>query len=82
MLKRILASTVLLAAVLAGAGAAPAKLTGGNGTLYIGGWPNKIFIIDEATEKIAGTIDVTTAGPPKRRSAAVDGLSRTKSASI
>src|SRR5713101_6425083 len=65
MLKRILASTVLLAAVLAGVGAAPAKLTGGNGTLYIGGWPNRIFIIDEATEKITGTTDLTTAGPPK-----------------
>ena len=73
MLKRILATTVLLAALLIVVGAAPtqrttaapAKLTGGNGTLYIGGWPNKIFIIDEATEKITGTIDVTTAGPPK-----------------
>jgi hypothetical protein len=65
MLKRILASTVLLAALLMAVGAAPVKLTGGNGTLYIGGWPNKIFIIDEATEKITGTIDVTTAGPPK-----------------
>ena len=40
-------------------GAAPRdKLTGGNGTLYIGGWPNKIFIIDEATEKVTGAIDV------------------------
>ncbi len=68
MLKRILASSVFVAALLTFVGAAqraPAKLTGGNGTLYIGGWPNKIFIIDEATEKITGTIDVTTAGPPK-----------------
>src|SRR4249919_1974394 len=68
MLKRILASSVLVAALLTVVGAAqraPAKLTGGNGTLYIGGWPNKIFIIDEATEKITGTMDVTTAGPPK-----------------
>ena len=32
----------------------PPALTGGNGTLYIGGWPNKIFIIDEATEKVDG----------------------------
>ena len=73
MLKRILATAVLLAALLVVVGAAPtqrstaapAKLTGGNGTLYIGGWPNKIFVIDEATEKVTGTIDVTTAGPPK-----------------
>lgn len=73
MLKRILASSLLLAALLMVVGAAPtqratgasSKLTGGNGTLYIGGWPNRIFIIDEATEKVTGTIEVTTAGPPK-----------------
>src|SRR5687768_3931918 len=72
MLKRILVSTVLLAALLVVVGAAPAqrpaapaRLTGGNGTLYIGGWPNRIFVIDEATEKVTGTIEVTTAGPPK-----------------
>jgi hypothetical protein len=73
MLKRILATTVLLAALVMVAGAAQtqratgaaAKVTGGNGTLYIGGWPNRIFVIDEATEKVTGTIEVTTAGPPK-----------------
>ena len=43
--------------------APPAKLTGGNGTLYIGGWPNKILVIDEATEKVTGAIDVTTGSP-------------------
>jgi hypothetical protein len=72
MLKRILVTTVLLAALLmvvsaapAQRSAAPAKLSGGNGTMYIGGWPNRIFVIDEATEKVTGTIEVTTAGPPK-----------------
>jgi hypothetical protein len=65
MLKRMVAGAVLAAAAFALAGAAPAKLTGGNGTLYIGGWPNRIFVIDEATEKVTGTIEVTTAGPPK-----------------
>jgi DNA-binding beta-propeller fold protein YncE len=65
MVKRIVSGAALLAALLAIAGAAPAKLTGGNGTLYIGGWPNRIFVIDEATEKVTGTIEVTTAGPPK-----------------
>ncbi|HKB12208.1 MAG TPA: hypothetical protein VKD69_16215 [Vicinamibacterales bacterium] len=65
MLKRIVVSAALLAAALALAGAAPVKLIGGNGTLYIGGWPNRIFVIDEATEKVTGTIEVTTAGPPK-----------------
>ena len=44
--------------------------TGGNGTLYIGGYPNLIWIIDEATEKIAGTIQVKS-GIPRRM-----GLSR------
>src|SRR5262245_8681384 len=40
-------------------------LTGGNGTLYIGGYPNLIWIIDEATEKVAGTIH-TKGGIPRR----------------
>src|SRR6185312_935218 len=66
MLKRIPVSLGLLAALFVLAGAAPpAKITAGNGTLYIGGWPNRIFVIDEATEKATGTIEVTTAGPPK-----------------
>jgi len=45
------------------AAAPPAKLTGGNGTLYVGGWPHRIFVIDEATEKVTGTIDVATGDP-------------------
>ncbi|HVQ13970.1 MAG TPA: hypothetical protein VMS40_10275, partial [Vicinamibacterales bacterium] len=45
--------------------APPPKLTGGNGTLYIGGWPNKIFIVDEATEKVSGTIDTATGAPTR-----------------
>ena len=39
--------------------------SGGNGTLYIGGWPNKIFVVDEATEKVTGSIDVTTGDPTR-----------------
>jgi len=49
---------------ISGQRAAP-PLTGGNGTLYIGGYPNLIWIIDEATEKIAGTIPIKT-GIPRR----------------
>jgi hypothetical protein len=45
--------------------AAPPKLIGGNGTLYIGGWPNKIFVIDEATEKVTGTIEVASGDPTR-----------------
>jgi hypothetical protein len=43
---------------------------GGNGLLYIGGYPNLIWIIDEATEKTIGTIQVKS-GIPRRM-----GLSR------
>src|SRR5262249_32505289 len=45
------------------AAAPPVKITGGNGTLYRGGWPNKIYVIDEATEKVTGSIEVTTGSP-------------------
>ena len=48
-----------------GASAQQARLTGGNGTLYIGGYPNLIWIIDEATEKVTGTIQ-TRSGIPRR----------------
>ena len=62
--RRRVGLVIAAGAVILGA-AAPAKLTGGNGTLYIGGWPNKIFVIDEATEKVTGTIDVTTGQPTR-----------------
>jgi hypothetical protein len=42
-----------------------APLNGGNGTLYIGGYPNVIWIIDEATEKVVGTLQTKT-GIPRR----------------
>jgi hypothetical protein len=45
--------------------AADKRLTGGEGTLYIGGYPNLIWIIDEATERVAGTIH-TKGGIPRR----------------
>jgi hypothetical protein len=62
---RAAAPATVASAKSAPAKSAPAKLTGGTGTLYIGGWPNKIFVIDEAAEKVTGTIDVTT-GEPQR----------------
>ena len=65
MLKRMLAAAALAAAAALSFAAAPPKLIGGNGTLYIGGWPNKIFIVDEATEKVTGSIDVTTGDPTR-----------------
>jgi hypothetical protein len=45
--------------------AAENRITGGNGTLYIGGYPNLVWIIDEATEKVVGTIH-TKGGIPRR----------------
>ncbi len=50
---------------VSGQRATPPPLTGGDGTLYIGGYPNQIWIIDEATEKLAGTIQMKT-GIPRR----------------
>src|SRR3982751_2600429 len=64
-LKRIAAGGLVVAAALVCTAAAAPAVTGGSGTLYIGGWPNRIFVIDEATEKVTGVIEVTTAGPPK-----------------
>src|SRR5580704_11166167 len=39
------------------------KLIGGNGTLYLGGRPGHIAIIDEATEKVIGQIQMKTGTP-------------------
>jgi hypothetical protein len=46
-------------------------INGGNGTLYIGGYPNSIWIIDEATEKVTGTIHLQT-GFPRRAELSAD----------
>src|SRR5262249_18348481 len=58
-----LAVGVAAAALALFVGAAPSRLTGGNGILYVGGWPSKVYIIDEAAEKRTGTIDVITVVP-------------------
>ncbi len=66
MLKRLLTCGLAAAAAALFLGAAPPpKLTGGNGTMYIGGWPNKIFVVDEATEKVTGSIDTATGAPTR-----------------
>jgi hypothetical protein len=41
------------------------KLIGGNGALYLGGRPNHIVIIDEATEKVIGEIHMKTGTPAR-----------------
>jgi len=66
-MSSVCAGGVLCAAVGVGlnlsAAPPPPKLTGGNGTLYIGGYPNKVFIIDEATQKVSGAMEMTTGLP-------------------
>ena len=65
-----------LALLIAGASLAAQQqphIAGGNGVLYIGGYPNLIWILDEATEKVTGTIQLKT-GIPRRL-----GLSRDRS---
>src|SRR5580693_8229094 len=43
--------------------AAPAEITGGNATMYLGARPNRILIVDEATEKVTGFIPTKTGYP-------------------
>ena len=47
------------------------RIAGGNGTFYLGGYPNLIWIMDEATEKVTGTIHLKT-GIPRRMSLSRD----------
>jgi DNA-binding beta-propeller fold protein YncE len=48
-----------------------ARLSGGNGTMYIGSYPDTIAIIDEATEKITGRIHIKS-GIPRRLGLSTD----------
>src|SRR5580658_3194907 len=54
---------LLLLLAVGSAFAAEDKLIGGNGTIYLGGRPNHIVIIDEATEKVVGEIHTKTGTP-------------------
>ncbi len=47
------------------------ELTAGNGTLYLGAFPNRIFVIDEATEQVTDEIQLQ-AGIPRRMSLSLD----------
>lgn len=55
--------TIAFALLLLSPLTAADKITGGDGTLYLGGRPNKIFIIDEATEKVTGEIPLRVGTP-------------------
>ncbi|HBO89974.1 MAG TPA: hypothetical protein DD460_04430 [Acidobacteria bacterium] len=47
------------------------RLVGGNGTLYVGGYAHKIYVIDEATEEVVREIPVSI-GMPRRLAISTD----------
>ena len=61
MIQPALVALALLAAPVDAQDAA--ALTGGNGTLYIGGYAHKIYVIDEATEQVVDEIPVSSGIP-------------------
>jgi hypothetical protein len=61
-MRTLVFSTLLAVSVTSVSGQAP-KLTGGTGTIYMGSYAKRILIIDEATEKLAGEIPLTTGLP-------------------
>jgi hypothetical protein len=65
MKKLVLAASLALLAVLPVRTADKPKVSAGNGTLIIGSYPKQFWIIDEATEKIIGTIPYQS-GIPRR----------------
>ena len=64
-------SLILVLSQLTSAQQQPPRISGGNGTFYLGGYPNVIWIMDEATEKVTGTIHLKT-GIPRRMSLSRD----------
>jgi hypothetical protein len=65
MKRFLLGITIVLAATLSAATAEKPRISAGNGTLIIGSYPNQYWIIDEATEKVVGTIPFQS-GIPRR----------------
>jgi DNA-binding beta-propeller fold protein YncE len=61
-----------LAAVVALHAADKPRVSAGNGTLIIGSYPKQFWIIDEATEKVVGTIPFSS-GIPRRTTLSRDG---------
>ena len=63
---RLLSVAIAIAAAVtavASAQSAPA-VTAGTGTIYVGAYPNRIFVVDEATEAVVDEIRMTLDGPP------------------
>ena len=40
------------------------ELTGGNGTIYVGAFPSRVLVVDEATEQVVDEIRMELDGPP------------------
>ena len=60
---RALSTAVLVAVNVSAIGADPPQLSGGAGTIYLGSYAKRILVIDEATEKLAAEIPLTTGIP-------------------
>ena len=63
---RLLCFAIATAGLLTGVASAQSAsdLTGGTGTIYVGAYPNSIFVIDEATEQVVAEMRMTLDGPP------------------
>ena len=63
---RLLSFAIAIAAgatAVASAQSAP-EVTAGTGTIYVGAYPNRIFVVNEATEAVVDEIRMTLDGPP------------------
>ena len=73
-MRKLACTIAILSALSGGAAAQPAGgLTGGDGTFYVGAFPNRIYIIDEAAEQVVDTIEMTLGGPPNDMRMSADG---------
>jgi hypothetical protein len=63
-MKTLSIFAALIAAAAVAAYSPPTEtITGGNATMYLGARPNRILILDEATEKVTGFIPMKTGYP-------------------
>src|SRR5579871_5314714 len=63
-MKRLLIALSAIALACLALGAAPAEpLSGGNAIMFLGARPNRVLVIDEATEKVIGFIPTKTGYP-------------------
>ena len=73
-MRELIRTLAILALLPVAAPAQPAGgLTGGDGTFYVGAFPNRIYVIDEATEQVVDTIEMTLGGPPNDMRMSADG---------